>query len=276
MLNIDQFFLENRYSPNTEERYRRAICALAMDHPDLGALTAAAFRQWLDSHNWASSTRWVTYTGIKRYLTWQYGPDHSALKLKIRRIDNPPQRTLTANEAARLLDSFDDSPKGIRDRAIAAMLLDTGLRASELCGLELKQVHLAERTLAALCKGGQWGYGTFSSKTAEFIRAWLPERNELSEDITLFVSVGGSTPGRRLTRCGLRVIIRYWGEALGMPISPHDFRRTMATLATLNGAPAKVVQVAGRWNDIRMVARYTRAIEVKDFGRYFPVDHLAI
>ena len=51
-------------------------------------------------------------------------------------------------------------------------------------------------------------------------------------------------------------------------------RRTFATLAIKNGAPTRLVQIAGRWKNIREVERYTRALDAADLEPYSPVGNL--
>lgn len=261
-MNIEQFFLENPYAHNTEDRYRRAITGILAAYHDLQDMTAAQFLAWLDSHSWASSTRWIVYSGIRKYLAWQYGPDHPALRLRIRRDECPPQRSLNASQAAELLEIFESTPKGIRDKAIAALMLDTGLRSSEVCNMEMTYFKIHERFLSVRCKGGKWGDAIFSTQTQEFLSAWLDIRPRYALDTTVFVGIGGGTPGYRLTRDGLRVIVRKWGQAIGLTLSPHDFRRSFAMLSTRAGVPARVLQVAGRWRDMETVFRYTRQIDL--------------
>jgi integrase len=57
-------------------------------------------------------------------------------------------------------------------------------------------------------------------------------------------------------------------------ISPHDLRRSMATLATENGAPSRTVQKAGRWSNIEMVERYTQTLDAKTFKKFFPIARI--
>ena len=75
---------------------------------------------------------------------------------------------------------------------------------------------------------------------------------------------------------GLQKIVEGWGLRLGVRLSPHDLRRSFATLATIFGAPSRVVQAAGRWSDIQMVERYTRGLQLGAISPYFPVANLGI
>lgn len=82
----------------------------------------------------------------------------------------------------------------------------------------------------------------------------------------------GKTPGQKMTRHGLRKLFSYWGKAADVGrLSPHDLRRTMATLLTEAGAPSRLVQELGGWSDIRMVERYTRAIQPSQIEKYSPI-----
>jgi integrase len=76
-----------------------------------------------------------------------------------------------------------------------------------------------------------------------------------------------------LTTGGLRPVMRGWAKSAGIGrLSPHDLRRTFATVAIRLGAPSRIVQVAGRWSRLEMVERYTRTIEAADMDPWFPVN----
>ncbi len=75
-----------------------------------------------------------------------------------------------------------------------------------------------------------------------------------------------------LTPCGLRCVFRNLGAAAGLAkFSPHDLRRTFATLATERGAPSRLVQEGGRWSDIQMVERYTRTVQLSYLAKFLPM-----
>ena len=94
---------------------------------------------------------------------------------------------------------------------------------------------------------------------------------------TVFVSLGGNTPGCPLTTRGLRMNLKRLGERAGLRgVTTHAFRRGFACIATLAGAPTRTVQLAGRWSDIRMVERYTQDLERQALyeGGWSPADYL--
>lgn len=273
---IEAFLNEHAWSPETRERYKRAVSQFIAEIGDTSSVTASSFRSWLINHPWGDNMRWLVYNAVRNYLVWRYGNGHPALKLKIKRGASPPQRALNQTQVLQLLSSFNTMTEhGIRDLAIATLLLDSGLRCSEVCRLELRRVDLEARCFAVVIKGGNWGEGVFSATTARFIADWIGVRGKIvkPETKTLFCSIGGLTRGKPLTRYGLGCIIHKWGRRAGLGLlSPHDFRRTFAVLSTRLGAPSRVLQVAGRWSSLTMVERYTSSISAHDFEPYFPVE----
>jgi integrase len=234
---------------------------------------------WLDENPaWSDATRNNAACAIKSFYRWKFGSEHPVLKLTVRREDSGPQRTLDWEMLQQLLASLDTSqPKGVRDLAIITLMVDTGLRSSEICRLELRLLDLADRKLDVIVKGGKWGKAVFFDYTASCLEAWLAIRGNFAAPgvHNIFVSVGGDRRGTRLTTSGLRTIFRRMGfkSDLGL-ISPHDMRRTFATLASKAGAPSRVVQVAGRWSSIQMVERYTRALTASDLQPYSPINRI--
>ena len=194
------------------------------------------------------------------------------------KVHRRKQRTLDAETALKVLAACDTTTHiGTRDLALLSLMLDSGLRASEVCRLRLPKIDFEKRRFTVVVKGGDEDVGVFSRTTAAHIARWLSVRPEHAapEVDTLFVSMGGYYPGRSLTRDGLRGIFRVIAERAGLAaFSPHDLRRTFATIAIRNGAPTRVVQAAGRWGDLGLVERYTQDIQAEDFERYSPVESL--
>jgi len=108
------------------------------------------------------------------------------------------------------------------------------------------------------------------------LRVWLEVRPALPGIGAFFVSVGGTTPCRSLTTRGLRIILKKLGEKAGvLDVSPHAFRRSFACIATEAGASSRVLQMCGRWEDIRMVERYTQALQAaRLYQRYSPMTFI--
>jgi len=269
---VDRFLASHPYSAATCDTYRR-ILYLLIEMDDLAGMDAAELVAWVRSHpGWGDSQQYVALNACRMFLGWKFGISHLALSARIKRVKPRRQRVLTAAHALDLLASFDPrTPKGTRDLAIAALGLDTGLRASELCRLRLADVDLSNRTLEVIVKGGEWGVGIFSPVTVLYLSAWIAVRHAAEGVKEIFVS---TRTGLAMTRCGLTCIVRKWGLRIGMKLSPHDLRRSFATLSTIFGAPSRVVQAAGRWSDISMVERYTQEIDPAEIAPYLPMSQL--
>ncbi len=275
MHDIERMFAERGYSPETEARYRPVLVALLAVYGErLDRLTAAELLAFVRRPGWGNSQQRVALAACKTFLRWRFGDAHPALSARVRRKPPKPQRYLSPGDAARLLGSFETwTAKGSRDYAIAALALDTGLRVSELCRLALRDVDLQRGRLVVWVKGGRWGAAVFSAVTAAAVADWLRWRETVAAPGvgTLYVNI---RTGRPLTRDGLQTIVRRWGERLGLRLSPHDLRRTFAVLSTVNGAPSRLVQLAGRWSSIEMVEAYTRGMDQSAIRPYLPVAHL--
>lgn len=277
---MDRYLLESAFSENTRASYGRVLRSVGK-WLDAEHLDPAELRPWdvlcfLDIHEWSSATRYHCWQALKGFLRWRYGEHHPALKLKVRRPVSSPQKTLSTNELLRLFASIDSrTTLGRRDRALLMLMLDNGLRASEVCRLELQYLDLEKRLLDVLAKGARWRRAVFSCATGDAIARWLTVRKAIAGTgvMTVFVSVGGIRPGTPLTRAGLRSIFRSLGRKSDIPrLSPHVMRRTFATLAIARGASTRLVQAAAGWSSVRMVERYTQALQPEDFDGYFPTE----
>lgn len=271
---VNSYLAQRNLSDSTRAQYKRLILQLHNDIKDMEYFDSGEFLSWISKPEWGNAMRWFAYCSVRAYLRWKYDSNHPALKLKFARKRPGPQRCLTIAKAEILFGIFDDSPLGVRNHAIAALLLDTGLRASEICNLELQHLDIDHRHLDVVVKGGEWGQAVFSRYTADCLRRWLSIRNNIVmlNVNTVFVGIGGNTPGQPLTRQGLLIIVRKWGEESGIgPLSPHDFRRGFATIATKLGAPERIAMKAGRWSDPIAFSRYVQALTAADIEPYLPL-----
>ncbi len=271
--NVERFLASYSYAANTRARYLRVL-RLAYELP-VEDWQANDLLSFVSLPEWGNSQQRVALYAFRRYIRWRWGEKHPALLARIPRTKPKKQRVLTVSQALALLASFDTSTAaGARDLAICAAALDTGLRCSELCHLCLADVNLYARTLQVVVKGGQWRMGIFSEQTALYVDGWLSWRAPALGVETLFHSFQHGRYGHPLTREGLQRIVKKWGLRLGVRLSPHDLRRTFATLATIFGAPSRVVQEAGGWSSITMVEAYTQDLSLSAITPYLPVSRL--
>ena len=171
-------------------------------------------------------------------------------------------------EITSLLETPDASrPLGRRDRAILELFYASGLRLSELVGLDVGDVNLASRTVRVLGKGRKERLIPFNRSTESAIRAWLkdwepliaarpaaPRRTRSGGD-ALFLNY----QGRRLsTRSVDRLVRRYVAQcSTRFGISPHALRHSFATHLLERGADLRAIQELLGHARLSTTQRYT-------------------
>jgi site-specific recombinase XerD len=229
---------------------------------------------------WSDSTVKQALVAMKSFFGFVSGSRSPAkdipLPRKIKPVRTP--RSLTIEQANQVLWCHDTSTlRGIRNMALMALMLDTGLRAAEVCRLKLTDVDWQARRFAVIAKGGRLRKGLLSPPTVHYLKWWLDTGRQLAKpDVqTVFVSLGGTTPGRPLTTRGLRTICIGIGRTAGLvALAPHDLRRAFAHLALRYHAPTRTLQIGGGWERLDQVEAYSREIGIEDFEPYLPVANL--
>lgn len=272
MNNVEGFLSSHPFSDMTKRTYLHILTRFSAEVESPAVMTAAELVRWVDKSEWGNARRCVAVACVKKYLAWAYGQLHPALGAKIKRIRGKVPRTMRKEQVLDLLASFDTmSAKGARDLAIASLLLDTGLRESEVCRLKQADTDTEHRILQVLVKGGAWEFAVFSEETSAYIEHWKRYRERLNPQGFLFVH---SKTGEGITPEGLYSIVNAWGKKIGVKMSPHDFRRTFATIASESGAPDRVIMEGGRWKSTQMVTRYTRALKLESMRNWLPMSKL--
>lgn len=267
------------HSPNTVSSYEWQINRLIKTFPDreIEGLTKSDllryFADWRRAHISDVQIK-MSMNALRSFYHFTQSVNAPIFEIRIPRPKQRLQRTLSKEQALALLETCDTgTPVGTRNVAMVALMLDSGLRASEVCRLSIDNLDLDLCRLSVIVKGGDEEYGAFSVETANFLSRWLSHRADYAQVDNVFVGFEGHRIGEPLTVYGLRTIFRKLGRAADIPaLSPHDLRRTFATIASQMGAPTRLVQIAGRWNDIAQVEQYTRALKLKDFEPYSPVS----
>jgi site-specific recombinase XerD len=280
---INKFISTSTLGERTAQTYRFYITEFAYylieQEIKLDQATALDVRTWLKTRaNWKPATQYYAISSVRAFFRWKYGTGHPVLETRMKRVDSGPQRTLDQDELGKVLSSIDTSTaKGIRDLAIVTLMLDTGLRSTEVCSILLKNIDLKKMRINVITKGNRWGEAVYFEYTAKCLAGWLAVRPYWAapDNEFLFSSVGGKTPGEKMTRYGIRMMLENLGEKAGIEhFSPHAMRRSFATLAIENGAPTRLVQAAGRWKDIRMVELYTRKLKSEKIRPFSVVNGL--
>ena len=188
--------------------------------------------------------------------------DPAALTVAPKREQRVPAH-LSMDEMARLLEMPDIAkPLGRRDRAMLELFYASGLRLSELVGLDVEDVNLTARMSRVMGKGARERIVPFNQSADAAIRAWLPDREPLrqkrnrapesarpSRRTASGARRGGdplflnATGGRLTGRSVQRLVARYVGMCSArFGISPHALRHSFATHLLERGADLRSIQ----------------------------------
>src|SRR3990172_1667232 len=181
--------------------------------------------------------------------------DPGALVATPKREVRMPAHLSEDEVTALIAAASDQTPLGRRDRAILELFYASGLRVSELAGLDLEDVNLGAKMTRVLGKGGKERIIPFNSRTAKAIRAYLSDRDRI---IRSRASAGPAEAGRhvraqplfinyrggRLTVRSIGRLVRRYVAASSAPmgISPHALRHSFATHLLERGADLRAIQ----------------------------------
>lgn len=294
-------YLQSRKAANvrkpTLQTYETALKSLgsflsSADITDVDDLTPEHIRDWivqiLSNGVLGSSVKtyrtiilcWLNWCKIEGYcddLKWSG-------KIPKVKVDKKEPRCLTSDESVLLLQTVDRSVfrgdlSHRRNVAIVRLLLDTGLRETELVTMKMDQLDLVNKCVevSASSKGRRARSVPFGSETLRAVRHYLRLRKEIK------TAMAGdwvwlSRDHHRLSAIQLyRVVTKLAKEAGLKDVTVHTLRHTAITLMLHNGMPITMVQKIAGHSDIRMTMRYAHTLKQDIFDKYVkacPVDCL--
>jgi integrase/recombinase XerC len=166
-------------------------------------------------------------------------------------------RMLDVDQAGQLVEIKDLDQLAVRDRAILEMMYSSGLRLSELVGLDLSSVDIADAIVTVSGKGNKTRKLPVGKKALEALKCWLKIRGSLAkiDEKALFIS-------RRGTRISTRSIqkrLNRWAikQGLDMHVNPHMLRHSFATHILESSSDLRAVQELLGHSDISTTQVYT-------------------
>ncbi len=244
---------------------------------------------------WAPATVKQAVSAARSFFKWCEDYDTISKKrlrkllkgLRVPKVPKNPQRTLSISEVKQLLAICDlGTPKGQRDTAMIGILMDTGLRASEICKLTVDQIKfdaepfpgvIVNQLSSVTVKGGKEGTGHFGQQTKEHLLLWLKTREKISKNIpNIFFSLPRGKLSQPFDRHTLKKMLRDLGNSANIKgVSPHAFRRAFACTLEMAGASSREVMEIGRWENLEMVLLYTRDYKATmQYNRFAPMDYI--
>jgi len=216
--------------------------------------------------------------------------NNPALEVRAPKTKKRLPKTLDADQMARLLDFRADDSLSTRDKAMMELFYSSGLRLSELVGLDTAAVDLQDRTVRVLGKGNKTRIVPIGRYAVDALKCWLAERTALvrqkpqpasarSASAPSASAPPASTPalsthqgpiflgraGRPLTVRAVQLRIGMWArrQGLSMHVHPHMFRHSFATHLLESSGDLRGVQELLGHADISTTQVYTHL----DFAR---------
>jgi integrase/recombinase XerC len=191
-------------------------------------------------------------------------PSNPAKSVSSPKVEKTLPATLTVDEAFRLMES----PKGIpekpseasrqnfvRDRAILELLYSSGLRVSELVGLNLNELDSDLGIVKVMGKGRKERIVPVGGKAIDALKAYLEGRGGRTGDDPIFINLSG---GRLTARTVGRLIKKYTRHSgIFRKVSPHSLRHTFATHLLDAGADIREIQEMLGHSSLSTTQRYT-------------------
>jgi len=186
---------------------------------------------------------------------------------------------LSEDEAARLLEMpRGDRPVDLRDRAILEFFYATGIRVSELVGIDTADVHPGERLVRVRGKGKKERLVPFGRKAAEALRDYMgrarPRLLEQAEGSAgaqaVFLNYrGGRLSARSVQRMVHKYILR---TSVSRRISPHSLRHSFASHLLGRGADLRVIQELLGHSSLATTQKYTH-VDLRQLLQVYKKSH---
>jgi len=269
--------VERNLSPHTCSAYRRdlaefrAFCkrqglTTATDLRKVDALLLRRFLAELLKRNQRSSIarKLSSLRMFFRFLVRENLLESSpAEELSTPKLNRYLPKTLSVDEAHQLMEGARSTGTlSLRDQAIFELLYSSGLRVSELTGLDVGSLDLAEKLVRVLGKGRKERIVPIGSKAVAALQAYLAERSAATFEEPLFLNARGGRLTARSVQRNLKTRLIKTGVLKN--ISPHDLRHSFATHLLDGGADLRAIQELLGHASLSTTQKYTQV----------SVDHL--
>ncbi len=167
---------------------------------------------------------------------------------------------LSRDQAQRLLDAPNTATlKGLRDRALLAVLLGTGLRRAEVAGLTYE--HIRQRDgrwviVDLIGKRGRVRSVPMPSWTKAAIDAWSLAAGRSTGRVFVSINKGDRIDGDSMSPQAVYETVDHWAAVAGLEVAAHDLRRTFAKLAHKGGAALDQIQLTLGHSSLQTTERY--------------------
>lgn len=271
---VEALWLEDGLSANTLAAYRRDLEGLQawllaqgtqlrrLDEPMLQSYFA---ERHADTRATTANRR---LTVFRRFFRW-------ALREQLIQTD-PTLKLLSAKQALRVPHTLSEdqvlallaapnveTPLGLRDRTMLELMYASGLRVSELVGLQLFQIGLQDGVLRVMGKGSKERLVPFGQEAGHWLHRYLAQARPVllsgQQHDAVFVTQRGAHAGSAMTRIMFWSLVRKYARLadIQVALSPHTLRHAFATHLLNHGADLRAVQLLLGHADISTTTIYT-------------------
>ncbi len=268
---LDALWLERGLSANTRHSYASDLALfdqwLAERGLRLVAAGAAAIQDYLawrlaNGYKARSTARFLSaLRGYFRYLLRDGRiVDDPTLNIELPALGRPLPKSLSEADVERLLEAPDgETLLGLRDRTMLEVLYATGLRVSELVGLQVDQLNLRQGIVRILGKGSKERLVPLGEEAIEWLERYLRDGRPALLGGAASGVVFPSQRGEQMTRQTFWHRIKLHARVAGIskPLSPHTLRHAFATHLLNHGADLRTVQMLLGHSDLSTTQIYT-------------------
>ena len=267
---------EKKAASNTQSSYLRDVRQYLqwLQEEEVAVETAAQsdverYTQHLTAEHKSAATITRSLASLKsfyQFLGERGWVDHNPARgLSPARVERKLPQILTSKEVELFLDQPDPAdPKGCRDKAMLELLYATGIRVSELIGLNVDHINLSASFIRCVGRDRERIiplYATAVQALSDYLDHVRPQMVERPDEKALFVNMSGE----RMSRQGFWKIIKHYQEKADIQkdITPHTLRHSFAAHLLENGADLRSIQEMLGHADISSTQIYTQIVNQK-------------
>lgn len=252
--------VERNFSGHTAKAYHSDILSFLvwMDEEDCANVNFSKVREYLhfiQKFNYKKTTIARKVASLRTFYKFLYRERkvnaNPAMNLNAPKRPKTLPKFLTPDEVEQILNNIKiETPAGYRNRAILELLWATGMRVSELSGLNFGDLNLRNNEIRVFGKGAKERIVLVTDRAKSYLERYIETARPLiargcglppeQEDSPVFIN----NTGYRLQTKTIRNVINEVVEKINLPkhVTPHVFRHSFATHLIENGADLRVVQ----------------------------------
>lgn len=250
---LDFLHFERGLSDNTRDNYARDIQQLlTLSQPGaLSGIQVAQVRKYVATlHGNGLSGKSIarmlsSWRGFFDYLVQRHQFKHNpVIGMRAPKSPKTLPQALSIEQATKLVDIQEDDILSQRDHAILELFYSSGLRLSELVGLNIDHIDFSEGTVIVTGKGNKTRIVPLGTHAAQAIQTWLPLRASMLIRNPSEKAVFISKQGRRISGRNIEYRMKAWSIKQGIhtAVHPHMLRHSFATHVLQSSGDLRAVQ----------------------------------